>query len=114
MDNCGIPHLAKSTIKKSTVIKMKAMRAATAKLRVRTNKDGYKSVARLNSRIFSFDDLDFSDFTFVSQDQTIFALKEKEKHWVEKQHWIYSDEYQRPFSVYYIAYRYKVSGRIKD
>ena len=114
MDNCGIPHLTKSTIKKSTVIKMKAMRAATAKLRVRTNKDGYRSVARLNSRVFSFDDLDFSDFTFVSQDQTIFALKEKEKHWVEKQHWIYSDEYQRPFSVYYIAYRYKVSGRIKD
>jgi hypothetical protein len=114
MDNCGIPHLTKSTIKKSTVVKTKAMRDSLCKVRVRTNKDGYKSVARLSSNVFSFDTLDFSDFTFVSQEQTIFALKEKEKHWVEKQHWIYSDEFRRPFSVYYIAYRYKVSGRIKD
>ncbi len=114
MDNCGIPHLTKSTIKKSTVIKTKSMAASAAKVRVRTNNKGYESVARVNSKIFSFEDVDFSDFTFVSQDQTIFAVKEKEKHWVEKQHWIYSDEYQRPFSVHYVAFRYKVSGRIKE
>lgn len=113
MDNCGIPHLTKSTIKKSTVIKTKSMIASAAKVRVRTNNNGYASVARINNRVFSFDDLDFSDFSFVSKEQTIFAVKEKEKHWVEKQHWIYSDEYQRPFSVHYLAFRYKVSGRIK-
>lgn len=89
------------------------MIASAAKVRVRTNNKGYASVARVNSRVFSFDDVDFSDFSFVSTDQTIFAIKEKEKHWVEKQHWIYSDEYQRPFSVHYLAFRYKVSGRIK-
>ena len=113
MDNCGIPHLTKSTIKKSTVIKTKSMSSSAAKVRVRTNNKGYESVARVNSRILGFDNLDFSDFSFVAQDETIFAIKEKEKHWVEKQHWIYSDEYQRPFSVHYLAFRYKVSGRIK-
>lgn len=113
MDNCGIPHLTKSTIKKSTVIKTKSMIKSAAKVRVRTNNKGYESVSRVNSRVFSFDNVDFSDFSFVSTDQTIFAVKEKEKHWVEKQHWIYSDEFQCPFSVHYLAFRYKVSGRIK-
>lgn len=114
MDNCDVPHLAKSTIKKSTVIKTKSMVASAAKLKIRTNKKGYTSLSRLNSRVFSFEDVDFSDFSFVSTDQTIFAVKESEKNWVEKQHWIYSDEYCRPFSVNYIAFRYKISGRIKE
>lgn len=113
MDNCGVPHLTKSTIKKSTVIKTKAMRASVAKVKIRTNNKGYESLARVTSRVFGFDDMDFSDFSFISTDQTIFAIKEKEKHWVEKQHWIYSDEFCRPFSVNYVAFRYKISGRIK-
>ena len=114
MDNCGIPHLNKSTIKKSTVIKTKALASAVTKVRIRTNKSGYKSIARINSNVFSFANVDFSDFSFVTTDQTIFSIREKEKHWVEKQHWLYSDEYQKPFSVYYLAFRYKVSGRIKE
>lgn len=114
MDNCDIPHLNKSTIKKSTVMKTKSMIASAAKIKIRTNKSGYKNIARLNSNVFSFEDVDFSDFSFESQDQTIFAVREKEKNWVEKQHWIYSDEYQRPFSIHYLAFRYKISGRIKE
>ena len=114
MDNCDIPHLNKTTIKKSTVIKTKSMIASTAKVKIRTNKNAYKTIARLNSVSFSFEDVDFSDFSFISTDQTIFAVREKEKNWVEKQHWIYSDEYQRPFSVHYIAFRYKISGRVKE
>jgi hypothetical protein len=113
MDNCAVPHLAKSTIKKSTVIKTKTMGKSVVKVRVRTNSKAFHSIARVNSQIFSFEDVDFSDFSFVASDQTIFAIKEKEKHWVEKQHWIYSDEYQCPLSLHYIAFRYKISGRIK-
>lgn len=114
MDNCDIPHLSKSTIKKSTVLKTKSMTSSAAKIKIRTNKNGYKNIARINSSVFSFEDVDFSDFSFVSQDQTIFAVREKEKNWVEKQHWIYSDEYQKPFSIQYLAFRYKISGRIKE
>lgn len=114
MDNCGIPHLAKSTIKKSTVIKFKTMPVTVAKIRVRTNKTAYKSVARLNSRAFDFDDIDFSDFSFATSENSIQTVREKEKHWVEKQHWIYSDEYERPFALNYLAFRYKISGRVKD
>lgn len=114
MDNCGIPHLTKSTVKKSTVIKTKSFAASAAKIKVRTNKKLYEQIARINSMRFSFEDLDFSDFSFVTTEQSLFAVKEKEKKWVEKQYFIYSDEYQRPFALYYVCYRYVVAGRYKE
>ena len=114
MDNCGIPHLTKSTVKKSTVIKTKSMISSAAKFKVRTNKKAYEQVGRFNSVMFSFDDVDFSDFSFVSADQNLFTVKEKEKHWVEKQYFVYSDEFRKPFSLHYIAFRYMVAGRFKE
>lgn len=112
MDNCDIPHLAKSTIKKSTVVKTKPLRSSAAKIKVRTNKNSYKQIARINTREFSFDSIDFSDFSFASS-ESIHAVKEKEKHWVEKQQFIYTDEYQKPLAIQYIAFRYKIAGRVK-
>ena len=112
MDNCDIPHLAKSTIKKSTVLKTKALRSSAAKIKIRTNKNSYKQIARINTREFSFDSIDFSDFSFSSS-ESIHSIKEKEKHWVEKQHFIYTDEYQKPLALQYIAFRYKIAGRVK-
>ena len=114
MDNCDIPHLAKSTIKRSTVIKTKSFRNSAAKIKIRTNNKPYEQIARINNSLFSFEDMDFTDLTFSTMEQSLYAIKEKEKHWVEKQYYVYSDEYRRPFALYYISYRYKVSGRYKN
>lgn len=113
MDCCGIPHLTKNTVKKSTVIKTKSIRSSAAKIKVRTNKDPYKQIARINSNTFDFSMVDFSDLSFNTEDQSLFSVKEKEKQWVEKQYFIYSDEYLRPFALFYIAYRYNIIGRYK-
>jgi hypothetical protein len=113
LDNCGIPHLTKSTIKRSTVIKTKAFSRSAAKVRVKTNKNPFKQIARITNSTFLFDDIDFSDFSFITTDETIFSIKEKEKHWVEKQYYIYSDEYHSPFALHNVSFRYKVAGRIK-
>lgn len=113
MDNCGIPHLTKTTIKRSTVIKTKSFKNSSAKIKVRTNKKPYVQIARINNAIFSFEDLDFSDLTFNTTEQSLFAIKEKEKQWVEKQYYLYSDEYLRPFALFSISYRYRVAGRYK-
>lgn len=113
MDNCQIPHLTKTTIKRSTVIKTKSFTNSSAKVKVRTNKKPYNQIARINSSMFSFNDVDFSDFSFITSDQSLFAVKEKEKQWVEKQYYIYSDEYLKPFALYYISFRYRVAGRYK-
>ncbi len=113
MDNCGIPHLTKTTIKRSTVIKTKSFKNSSAKVKVRTNKKPYVQIARINNAIFSFEDLDFSDLTFNTTEQSLFAIKEKEKQWVEKQYYLYSDEFLRPFALFSISYRYRVAGRYK-
>ena len=114
MDCCGIPHLTKNTVKKSTVIKTKSFRSSSAKIKVRTNKKPYTQIARINNSLFSFEDMDFTDFTFNTTEQSLFAVKEKEKQWVEKQYYIYSDEYMKPFALYYISFRYQVVGRLKN
>jgi hypothetical protein len=114
MDNCDVPHLTKSTVKKSTVIKTKSMISAAAKIKVRTNNDPYKQIARISTHSFSFEDLDFSDFSFLTLDNGLYAVKEKEKHWVEKQYFIYSDEFMKPFSCLSIAWRYMIAGRFKQ
>lgn len=114
MDNCGIPHLTKNTVKKSTVIKTKAFLSSAAKVKVRTNRKPYEQIARINSTLFSFDNTDFADFSFVTTEQSLFAVREKEKKWVEKQYYLYSDEYLKPFSLFYISFRYNIAGRFKE
>lgn len=114
MDSCGIPHLTKNTVKKSTVIKTKAFLSSAAKVKVRTNRKPYEQIARINSTLFSFDNTDFSEFSFVTTEQSLFAVREKEKKWVEKQYYLYSDEYQKPFALFYISFRYNIAGRYKE
>lgn len=114
MDCCDIPHLTKKTIKKSTVVKTKSFRSSSAKIKVRTNRKPYEQIARINNSLFSFEDMDFTDFTFNTTEQSLFMVREKEKHWVEKQYYIYSDEYMKPFALYYIAFRYQIQGRFKN
>lgn len=113
MDNCGIPHLTKNTVRKSLVVKTKTMGRFAAKLKVRTNKKPYEQIARITSGTFALDDIDFADFSFDTDGETLFAVKEKEKRWVEKQYYFYSDEYLKPFSLYYVAFRYAIMGRYK-
>lgn len=114
MDCCGVPHLNKNTVKKSTVIKTKVLLSSAAKIKVRTNRKPYAQIRRIADTQFYFDDVDFSDFTFTTAEQSLFAVKEKEKKWVEKQYYIYSDEYMKPFALFYISFRYKISGRYKE
>ena len=113
MDNCGVPHMTKTTVKKSTVVKAKSFMRTAAKIRVRTNKNPFNEIARITGTRFSFDDMDFSDFSFVVGEDTLFAIREKEKKWVEKQYYVYSDEYKKPFALYYLAYKYYVAGKYK-
>ncbi len=113
MDCCDVPHLTKNTVKKSTVIKTKSLQSSAAKVKVRTNKKTYEQIARINGTMFSFDNMDFSDFSFVTTEQSLFSVKEKEKKWVEKQYFLYSDEYMKPFALYYLSFRYTIAGRYK-
>lgn len=114
MDNCGIPHLTKSTVKKSVVIKTRTFTYSGMKVKVRTNRMALNQIARIINGQATFNDPSFKDYTFSMTDKSIFSVNEKEKKWVEKQIFIYSDEFRRPFALHYLAYRYNVAGRYKE
>lgn len=114
MDNCGVPHLTKSTVKKSTVVKIKTLPRSSLKVKVRTNRVPYKQIAHVSSAFFTFDDVEFDEFTFVTTAESLFSIREKEKKWVEKQLLLYSDEYCKPFALFYVSSRYFIAGRFKQ
>lgn len=114
MDNCGIPHLTKTTVKRSTVIKTRSFEASGIKVKVRTNRKAFNQIARIVNGQATFDDPDFKAYSFSTAEKNIFAVNEREKKWVEKQIFLYSDEYCRPFAIHYIAYRYVIAGRYKE
>ena len=114
MDNCNIPHLTKSTVKKSMIVKMRTFPISSAKIRVRTNRQSVTDVERVVGGRFGFDGFDFADLTYETGEKNLFRVREREKKWVEKQLYFVSEEFRQPFSLNYITYGYHIAGRYKD
>lgn len=113
-DNCGVPHLTKRTTRKTCVMKLKTMPGASVSVRIRTDRDPWHEVlTSFAGSAFSFSDMEFDHFSFLSEEDTIVTVKDKEKKWVEKQFYIYSDGLCRPFGFYSLTYNYEVQGRVK-
>jgi hypothetical protein len=113
-DNCGIPHLTKSTKRRSLCLHLKTFGRGQVKVGVLTDKKGWTEVAEAENSSFSFDSVEFDSFTFNTSSHVVLPLSEKEKRWIQKQYRIFSDEYKRPFGIFELSYRYKVAGRIKE
>ncbi len=114
LDNLNFPNLRKSTVKKSLVIKCRTMKGSNAKVKVRTDRTNYSFVGDINNGLFDFHNIDFKNLSFNTSDQQIFMLNESERNWVEKQIFVYQDQYQKPFALYYITYQYYLKGKIKN
>ncbi len=112
-DNCGIPHLTKSTSKHSLVLKYRTYSAADIRCEVGTDVGSYVEVTSFPGGELSFRDIDFENFAMALGDYHTVPISEKEKGWVEKQITILSDRYNSPIGIYQITYRYIVKGRIK-
>lgn len=114
MDNCGIPHLTKTTVKRSMVVKAKSFKHSGFKIKIRTNRKDFTQVGRITSGWATFEDPDFKAYTFSTNDTNIFSINEREKKWVEKQIFIFSDGYHCPIGLHYLVYRYNIAGRYKE
>ena len=44
----------------------------------------------------------------------IFLTVYSEKKWLEKQIYLVSDEFKKPFALHHIVYSYVIAGRYKD
>ena len=113
-DDCSVPHLAKSTVKHSLVVKCKSASGGMLSFQTGTDRRGFSEPAYLPASELDFTELDFSRMTFFFGEYFTVPLKEKEKGWVEKQIAVYSSEFNSPIGIYSISYRYTIKGKIKS
>ena len=113
-DNCGVPHLTKSTVKKSLVIKAKSYTPDAISCDVTTDERNAVHVGNFPMGDVGFDNMNFLNAPWYVTKYTTVSLSEKEKRWVEKQITLTAEEYASPIAVYSVSYRYVIKGKIKN
>ena len=112
-DDCGVPHLRKSTVKSSLTAKLAILGGGRIFCEVGRDGNGYCPIASVDG-VSDFSALSFTAPPFASGTSVTLALPEYERGWVEKSIALYSEDFRSPFGVYSICYRYRISGRIKN
>ena len=112
-DNCGFPQFTKSTVGKTLVIKAKRLRNGSFTVSARTDRDDWTETDSFTVSENTFYQTDFSNLSFEDRPRVILASREKLKGWCEKQLYLFSDGFRRPFGIYGLAYCYTVAGRVK-
>ena len=114
LDNCGIPHLTKNTVKNSLIIKARSYVCDSIRCDVLTDRGDVTTVGRFPAINTGFDELSFDTAPWVAGKYTSTSLPERQKRWIEKQIILSSDRYCSPISVHSISYRYQIKGKIKN
>ena len=113
-DNCGVTHLTKRTTRKTCVAKLKTMQGSSVSVKIRTDSEPWHEVTTsIAATAFEFSDMEFDNFSFALDSDTIVTIKDKEKKWVEKQFYLYSDGWRRPFGLHNLTFNYEIQGRVK-
>lgn len=112
-DDCGLPHLEKSTVKGSLALKCRATASGRIICEAWSDRDGYREVAAFPGSPISFGEVDFSTLSLITDDVYTVPIRESSKGWIEKQITLYTDEFCSPFGIYTIAYRFYVKGNVK-
>ncbi len=113
-DNCGFQNLEKTTVKNSLTSKIRLIGHGEFTCEAATDKKDVTEISRFNEGILNFADIDFSCLSFSGGEYITLPFKEREKGWIEKQISFRSDEYEAPFGICNISYRFKIKGRIKN
>lgn len=114
LDDCGVPHLTKSTVKKSLVVKAKSSSSDVIRCEVKPDERDPVYIGSFPAAGGGFDDFDFSAPLWYTGKYASVALAENEKRWIEKQIILTTDRFASPISIYSISYRYTIKGKIKN
>ena len=114
MENAGIPHYTKTTVKRGTVLRLKSFEQSAFDLYATTDRQATSLLTRQSNSTTTFDSLDFDNLGLLTADSSILAIKEKTKKWVEKQYEFRNDKPNQPFGLYSITYRYTIAGDVKN
>ena len=101
MDNFGYNNQLKTTNKRGGIAKVKTIPNGVIKVARKTDKaDGYKYITEKSATGFSFLNLDFNNFSFITSNKSYLVYRIKEKKINEISLKFYSDEKDRPFGLY--------------
>ena len=112
-DNAEEPTVTKSTMKKSTVMDTKALPGSRMTVAVSTDQNPFLTVGVYTEGQMDFGDADLFNFVFLDQSRGQAVFSEHTKRWGYKRYAVYSHDYQRPFGIGQISYRFRVEGRMK-
>ena len=114
MDNFGIGNLNKTTNKRGGVAKIKTIPNGAIKVSEITNKrQEERFIKQYSATGFDFSNIDFGNFSFVTNNQSYVVYKIKEKKFVELSLKFYSDEIDKPFGIYSAMIEAFVGGYVK-
>lgn len=114
LDNFGYDNQTKTTNKRGGIAKIKMIPNGKIKVARRTNKSTtYKYTAEKSLNGFTFNNIDFTNFSFETTNQAYIVYKMKEKKANEVSLKFYSDELDKPFGLYNAVIEAFVGGYIK-
>ncbi len=114
MDNFGYGNLNKTTNKRGGIAKIKTIPNGVIKVAETTNKrQEEKYITKYSANGFDFSDIDFTNLTFVTNNNSYIVYKIKEKKFVDLSLKFYSDELDKPFGIYSAILEAFVGGYVK-
>lgn len=115
MDDDGHPQRLKTMVKKGCAVTLKPFTRSGVAVYVRTEKDAAEREIRSSTLdIFDWEDIDFSRFSFDSNDSARdVMLRKKEKKYKRLQFFVKNTALNEGFGVYQITKHYKVLGLAK-
>lgn len=113
-DTCGATNVAKSTMRGSFVLTTKAHPGSTVTVRMRTDSRPWEVVDKVTAGRADMGHIDFRRFTFNPMEEAVSVVRERAKHWVEKQFYFYTECYRSPFGMISATFDYKIAGKVRQ
>lgn len=114
MENAGVPHYTKATVKRGTVLRLKTFASSSIEVNATTDRQSTTLLTEQSNTETTFDEIDFANLGLLTSDSAILAIKEKTKKWVEKQYQIIGKGFNMPWGFYSITYRFFIQGEVKN
>ena len=113
-DTFGYMQHLKKINKRGAILKMKNIQNSRLKIAEKTNKaTTWKTVKEVSGNGFSYNNMDYANFTYVTGDNTYVVFRVKEKKIIDIALKIYSDELDKPFGLIDVNLEAFISGYVK-
>ena len=113
-DDCDIPHLTKSTVRSSLVLKCKNYADGGFSAEAVTDRAKPCYLGKYSTGRLTFANVGFDCFNFSTSPYSIISIPENEHGWVEKQLCFGTNAFRSPFGICSATYRYRIKGKIKN